>query len=179
MIEIAGGITDRSAYQEFCKSPAADGICKSPPEFPDLLEQFNKLDKMAKDDPELTESLRHEKESHRDPRVRAVFAITPALGPAFPAAGLKNIRIPVQIVAGTADDNVPVASSAKYFASHIRGLQAGAARRRRAPLRVSRSLHPAGAPEASASVYGQSGGGSRGDSSEDRRHGGKVFRHLH
>ena len=121
MIEIAGGITDRSAYQEFCKSPAADGICKSPPEFPDLLAQFNKLDEVAKGDPELAESLRREKESHRDPRVRAVFAIAPALGPAFPPPGLKNIRIPVEIVAGAADDNVPVASSAKYFASHIPG----------------------------------------------------------
>jgi len=32
MIEIAGGITDRAAYWEFCNSPAADAICKSPPD---------------------------------------------------------------------------------------------------------------------------------------------------
>jgi predicted dienelactone hydrolase len=119
MIEIAGGITDRAAYRKFCKSPAADAMCKSPPEFPDLLEQFNRLDETGKSDPEVAESLRHEKDSHRDSRVRAVFAIAPALGPAFRPAGLKKIAIPVQIVAGTADDNVPVASSARYYASHI------------------------------------------------------------
>jgi predicted dienelactone hydrolase len=53
--------------------------------------------------------------------VRAVFAIAPALGPAFPPEGLKKIAIPVEIVAGIEDDNVPIASSAKYFAAHIPG----------------------------------------------------------
>jgi predicted dienelactone hydrolase len=53
----------------------------------------------------------------RDARVRAVFAIAPALGP--PAAGLVKISIPVVIVAGTADANVPIASSAEYFAANI------------------------------------------------------------
>jgi predicted dienelactone hydrolase len=123
MIEIAGGVSERSAFQEFCRSPKADGLCKSPPEFPELLEHFNRLDELAKDDPEIAESLHREKISHRDPRVRAVFAIAPALGPAFPPATLKGIAIPVQIVAGSADDNVPIASSARYFASQIRGSQ--------------------------------------------------------
>jgi predicted dienelactone hydrolase len=121
MIEIAGGITDRAAYREFCKSPAADAICKSPPEFPDLLEQFNRLDEKGKSDREVAESLSREKRSHRDARVRTVFAIAPALGPAFRPAGLQKIVIPVKIVAGAADDNVPIASSAKYFASNIHG----------------------------------------------------------
>jgi len=119
MIEVAGGITHRSAYRDFCKSPQADGICKAPPEFPDLLRKFEQLDELAKADAELRDSLRHESESHRDPRIRAVFAIAPALGPAFTIADLAKIPIPVEIVAGSADENVPVASSAKYFADHI------------------------------------------------------------
>ena len=90
MVEIAGGITDRAAYREFCKSPAADAICKSPPEFPQLLDYFQRLDETGKSDPEIGASLRREKDSHRDSRVRAVFAIAPALGPAFPPAGLKS-----------------------------------------------------------------------------------------
>ena len=40
MIEIAGGITDPAAFTDFCASPKADGICKSPPEFPTLVEDF-------------------------------------------------------------------------------------------------------------------------------------------
>jgi predicted dienelactone hydrolase len=121
MIEIAGGITDRRAFQEFCRAPAADAICRSPPEFPALLESFNGLDQTAKGDPEVADSLRHERDSHRDVRVRAVFAIAPALGPAFRPAGLQEIVIPVQIVAGVDDNNVPIASGAKYLASHIHG----------------------------------------------------------
>jgi predicted dienelactone hydrolase len=52
-------------------------------------------------------------------KVRAVFAIAPALGPAFCRASLEKISIPVRIVAGQSDVNVPIATSAKYFAAHI------------------------------------------------------------
>ncbi|HXN42597.1 MAG TPA: hypothetical protein VN918_12455 [Myxococcaceae bacterium] len=118
MIEIAGGVTDPAAFAEFCKSPQADDICKSPPEFPELLGQF---DRLSKTDAEFQEALRHAGDSYRDPRVRAVFAMAPALGPAFPAKALEKISIPVEIVSGAADENVPVASSAKYFGKHIPG----------------------------------------------------------
>lgn len=118
MIEIAGGTTDVAAYRAFCKSPRADAICKSPPEFPDLVEQFNKL---SDSDPAFQAALRHAGDSYRDPRVRAVFALAPALGPAFTPASLEKIAIPVEIVAGASDQNVPLASSARYFAAHIPG----------------------------------------------------------
>ncbi len=118
MIEIAGGIAVPVDYFAFCRSPKADNICKSPPEFPTLLEDFQKL---SQTDAEFQAALRHASDSYRDPRVRAVFAMAPALGPAFPAADLAKISIPVEIVAGSADTNVPIESSAKYFAAHIRG----------------------------------------------------------
>ncbi len=118
MIEIAGGTTDVAAYRAFCKSPRADNICKSPPEFPDLVEQFNKL---SDTDPEFQSALRHAGDSYRDPRLRAVFAMAPALGPAFTPASLGKIAIPVEIVAGASDQNVPIDSSARYFAAHIPG----------------------------------------------------------
>jgi predicted dienelactone hydrolase len=118
MIEIAGGITDPSAFRAFCSSARADGICKSPPEFPDLLEQY---DRLTKTDPDFQRALSHASDSYRDPRVRAVFAMAPALGPAFTGASLDKISIPVEIVAGANDQNVPIASSAKYFAAHIPG----------------------------------------------------------
>jgi predicted dienelactone hydrolase len=116
MIEIAGGITDPAAFLQFCASSRADGICKSPPEFPTLFEDFNRL---AKTDAGFQAVLQHAGDSYRDPRVRAVFAMAPALGPAFHPDSLEKIAIPVSIVAGQADTNVPIASSAKYFAAHI------------------------------------------------------------
>jgi predicted dienelactone hydrolase len=116
MIEIAGGITEPAAFKHFCESPRADGICTSPPEFPTLFEDF---DRLPRTDPEFQNALRHASDSYRDPRVRAVFAMAPALGPAFRATSLKKIAISVTIVAGQADANVPIESSAKFFAAHI------------------------------------------------------------
>jgi len=118
MMEIAGGVNDPQAFLDFCASPHADGICKSPPEFPALIEDFQRL---SKSDPEFQAALRHAGDSYRDPRVRAVFAMAPALGPAFRPASLAKIAIPVMIVAGQSDANVPIASSAKYFAANIPG----------------------------------------------------------
>jgi predicted dienelactone hydrolase len=115
MIAIAGGITDVQGFVSFCDSPNAGGTCTSPPEFPSLVEDFRKL---IREHPEV---LRHSGNSFRDARVRAVFAMAPGLGPAFPASSLEKISIPVQIVAGESDQNVPVALSAKYFAAKIPG----------------------------------------------------------
>ena len=118
MIQIAGGITDVSAYNAFCRSVRADNICKSPPEFPDLVDQFNRL---STTDPEFKAALSHAGDSYHDPRIRAVFAMAPALGPAFTAPSLQKIAISVEIVAGAKDENVPIESSAKYFAAQIPG----------------------------------------------------------
>ena len=115
MIEIAGGITDAQGFVHYCDTAHADGICTSPPEFPTLVEDFRKL---IREHPEV---LQHAGDYYRDPRVRSVFAMAPALGPAFPASGLKKISIPAEIVAGESDQNVPIASSAKYFAAEIPG----------------------------------------------------------
>ena len=119
MIEIAGGITQRSLYLDFCKSPKADAMCTDPPEFPGLTARFMQAEQTAGSDPEMQASLEHAGASYRDPRVRAVFALAPALGPTFQVESLKKISIPVAIVDGDADSNVPVATSAEFFAKTI------------------------------------------------------------
>lgn len=118
MIEIAGGITDVPVFKAFCASPRADNICKSPPEFPTLVEDFYRL---PDTNPAFRAALEHASDSYRDAQVRAVFAMAPALGPAFRAESLAKISIPVEIVAGQSDTNVPIDSNAKYFAKNIPG----------------------------------------------------------
>jgi predicted dienelactone hydrolase len=115
MIAIAGGITDVPGFVRFCDSPDAGKNCSSPPEFPSLVEDFRKL---MHEHPEV---LQNSGNSFRDARVRAVFAMAPGLGPAFTASSLETISIPVQIVAGESDQNVPVELNAKYFAAKIPG----------------------------------------------------------
>ncbi|HVS89268.1 MAG TPA: hypothetical protein VHF01_13740 [Candidatus Acidoferrum sp.] len=117
IMEIAGGFGELSLYADFCNSPRADGMCVDPLEFPGLLSKEKEL---AKTDPEFQAALQDAKRSHRDPRVRAVFAIAPALGPAFHPDSLEKISIPVEIAAGEDDSVVPVGSSAKFFAAHIK-----------------------------------------------------------
>jgi predicted dienelactone hydrolase len=118
MIEIAGGTTDVTAFRQFCASHGRNVVCQSPPEFPTLVEDF---DKLSSADPEFQAALAHASDSYRDTRVRAVFAMAPALGPAFRPASLAAIAIPVRIVAGQADPIVPIAYGAKYFAANIPG----------------------------------------------------------
>ncbi len=57
--------------------------------------------------------------SYRDKRIRAVFAIAPAIGGAFTAADLAPITIPVGIVVGDKDPQAPARDNAQHFAQLI------------------------------------------------------------
>lgn len=116
VLELAGGIAEFSRYQDFCKSPKADGMCVDTIEYPGLLANVTAL---AKTDPGIQAAFAENSKSHRDPRIRAIFAMAPALGPAFDPDSLAKISVPTQIVAGAVDNVVPVDSSAKFFAAKI------------------------------------------------------------
>jgi predicted dienelactone hydrolase len=116
VIELAGGITSRRMFDQTCAEPASRTSCKPPPEFPDLLAKAKAL---AESDPAFAEALRGDSASYRDPRIRAAFAIAPAIGPAVTPTSLAAITIPVAIVAGAADSIAPVEANAKYYASQI------------------------------------------------------------
>jgi predicted dienelactone hydrolase len=120
VIELAGGIAEFSRYQDFCKSPKADGMCTDTIEYPGLLAKVTAL---AKTDPAIQAAFAENSNSHRDPRIRAIFAMAPALGPAFSPDSLARISIPTQIVAGSVDTVVPIETSAKFFAARIPGAQ--------------------------------------------------------
>lgn len=47
-----------------------------------------------------------------DPRIAAAVIAAPGIGFAFEPAGLANVRVPVQLWAGTADETVPYATNA-------------------------------------------------------------------
>ena len=67
------------------------------------------------------ESLARSGESYRDPRIRAVFAIAPALGMVLTRDSLRAMRLPVELVVGQADSVAPAADNATLLKSQIHG----------------------------------------------------------
>jgi predicted dienelactone hydrolase len=118
-IVLAGGRTDPARFRKYCESPGAEG-CADPPEFPKLFDRWRELESTNS---EFRAAVRRAGSSHRDPRIRSVFAIAPAGGPAMIPESLRGITIPVEIVAGEEDHIAPVASNAGLLAAAIPGAQ--------------------------------------------------------
>jgi predicted dienelactone hydrolase len=116
VIVLAGGITSTVRFRRFCASPQADRMCVAPPEFADLREKAMAL---ARTDPNFAAALADDARSYRDARVRAVFAMAPALGPALTPESLAKLAIPIEIIAGAGDRVAPVTSGAKSLAAAI------------------------------------------------------------
>jgi predicted dienelactone hydrolase len=119
MMELAGGIGDINRLVKLCSSGwNSNGLCDSPTEFPDLMQKALAL---IHTDPKYAEAMARSAETHRDPRIKAVFAIAPPLAGVFSMPSLAAISIPVRIVAGQGDPIVPPDRNARLFAAHIPG----------------------------------------------------------
>lgn len=116
MMELAGGTTDAKALIGWCEAPEHRNAC-SPPEMPDLMQKFEAM----KQQPDVVQSIARAGDSYRDPRIKAVFAIAPAVAHAFSPESLAQISIPVAIVVGDADDQAPAPQNAQVFANNIKG----------------------------------------------------------
>ncbi len=116
IIAVAGGITDPTHLQAFCRSPAADATCNPPPQ---ALAMSQKRLERLNSDPDYRQRYAKSGNSYRDVRVRSVFALAPGPGQIFTPESLGKISIPVAIVAGRADELVPPVSAAEAFAKAI------------------------------------------------------------
>jgi len=107
VLELAGARTDLEAFEEFCRSPQADVTCR-PPEMQSLADTEAVH---AAPSPARRASVARAGASYRDARIRAVFAIAPAVGEAFDATSFREVRVPVALLGGSADVTVPVATN--------------------------------------------------------------------
>ena len=115
VLELAGARTVPDALQAFCLSPAADAICH-PPE----MDRFKgKVDAAFTPSPETAASLARAGDSYWDERVKAVFAIAPALGEAFGPGSFNDIRVPIALIAGDADPIAPVGTNIRRFGGFL------------------------------------------------------------
>lgn len=116
VIAVGGGITDPERLEAFCRSPAADALCKPLPEISDM--RRRRLARLSSD-PDFRQRYSQAHNSYRDERVRAVFAMAPGLGPIFTLESLGKFSIPVAMVVGNADEMTPASSGAEALAKAI------------------------------------------------------------
>ncbi|CAE6722284.1 hypothetical protein R69927_01265 [Paraburkholderia domus] len=108
VLELAGARTNLAAFERFCTSPQADAICH-PPEAARIHEDPGAPAlTLATLSPETKASRARAGASYRDLRIKAVFAIAPALGEAFDSTSFADVTIPVSLLAGEADVTAPV-----------------------------------------------------------------------
>ena len=88
------------------KTPVCSG--EATPQIPDLRTKARAL---AAADARYRAAVAANLDLHADPRVRAVFSIEPAMGPAIVPESLAAIRIPIAFVAGFGDRILPVADN--------------------------------------------------------------------
>ena len=105
VLQLGGAIYDPAAMQRYCASDAA------------LTDRGCDYGRGA--DPAAPAG--QETRSYRDPRVKAIVALDPALGPGHRAASLAAITVPVHIVGAVDNDFLPFESHAARYARQIPG----------------------------------------------------------
>jgi predicted dienelactone hydrolase len=117
VLELAGARTDIAALYDLCRKTPNETVCRVP-EMKDMPATDQILDTVRKSS---GESLARSADSFRDPRIHAVFAIAPAIGFTQTPESLHQIRIPVEIVVGSADPIAPAANNANLIKAHVKG----------------------------------------------------------
>ncbi len=111
VLAIAGARGDDRLLGAYCARKPATAVCSgvATPTMPDVAAKAAAL---AASDPSFRAAMAANMTSHRDARVKAVFSIAPALGPAIVPESLAAIDVPVAVVAGMGDPIVPVLDNA-------------------------------------------------------------------
>lgn len=124
VMELAGAQTDISVFFDRCR-PAKPGekptddaaVCRET-ELHHMGSNQHVLEEVRKTS---GESLARSAGSFRDPRVKAVFAMAPALGFTQTPESLHAIRVPVMLVVGRDDTLAPAEENAEYLRASVRG----------------------------------------------------------
>ena len=111
VLELAGARTDQERFLKACETDPTLHKCV----VPEMKNMGDPERMLAKVRASSAESMARGGASYRDQRVRAVFAIAPAVGQAFDADGFREVTIPVSMVVGAADRIAPVATNAGRF----------------------------------------------------------------
>lgn len=112
---LAGARLDIQAYYALCSGPDARAeSCAPPPESPFDREDF---ERMIDEDARTRASIARADDSYRDSRIRAAYALAPAVVDAFARLDPETIGIPLRIVVGTRDHLAPAGPNARALAA--------------------------------------------------------------
>jgi predicted dienelactone hydrolase len=110
VLMIAGARADAKRLASYCSRKPSTQVCTG--EATPAVANLNaRADALAASDPAYRAAALSNQQSHRDSRVKAVFSIAPALGPAIVPESLSSIDVPVELVAGFGDPVLPVADN--------------------------------------------------------------------
>jgi predicted dienelactone hydrolase len=118
---LSGARLDIEAYYTYCQGPdARPEDCEPPPESPFTLESFTRR---IEDDSAVRASIANAGADHRDRRIRAAYAMAPAVGIAVSPASGAEVAIPIRIVVGDRDTMAPADTSAGHLARLLPGVE--------------------------------------------------------
>ena len=111
VLELAGARTTQEDFLALCEKDPKPTACN----VPEMKNMGDGEQMLAKVRASSAESMARSGASYRDPRIRAVFAIAPAVGDAFRDDGLREVKIPVAMVVGQGDTIAPADTNASKF----------------------------------------------------------------
>lgn len=116
VLELAGARTDLQGFEAYCHSPAADSNCHPPAEKTGAGAGASAPAPLPA---AAVASLKRSGASYRDPRIKAVLAMAPALGKALDPQSLTHVDIPIRLIAGTADTTAPPPGNILHVAQFL------------------------------------------------------------
>jgi predicted dienelactone hydrolase len=103
VLALGGAHLDAAAWRTGCAAQPDGAFCALPPEASFTLAD---IDSIARSDVAFAAAMQRNAASTTDPRVRALFAMAPALVPRLDTASLRGIVVPMRIILGERDDQV-------------------------------------------------------------------------
>lgn len=115
VLALAGAHFSFADLQQRCTSAPTAAVCTLPPEATFTMAD---VDSLARTDAAFQAAMARGARPTRDARIRAVYAIAPALVPVLDTTGLQADTVPIQVVLGASDTQVVPAPTAAWLARH-------------------------------------------------------------
>lgn len=116
VLALGGALVRFADWQQQCAATPDAPSCTLPPEATFTMRD---VDSLARSSAPFQTGVDRNASTTQDTRVRAMLAIAPALVPMMDTASLQRVNVPLRVVLGDRDDQVPAPSVAALFAQYL------------------------------------------------------------